>query len=322
MSQTKCVVRVYIIDAFNLSSRDNGGDSDPYLIVKLGNKTFNDRSNYQEDEPNPKFHKFYEFEAVFPGCAPLVINVMDYDEIFGDDSVGTTSIDLEDRYFSPEWQSIKNKPIEHRNLYHPSSSISQGTLRLWVEIHSLAVPLNEIPIWQITPKPPEEFEVRLCIFNTLDVIAADVEGTSDVYCRAFFDSKEEAKETDCHYRCSNGKASFNYRLLFKLMHPRKDYNLSIQLYDRDFFKANDIIGDAMINIYDAVIDASLCQRQVAISKTYYNQYLKDTKYFKDVNIKFEDENTFWMPVKGRTKDGKIVEQGKVRIQIDILPKDM
>jgi len=258
MSQTKCVVRVYIIDAFNLSSRDNGGDSDPYLIVKLGNKTFNDRSNYQEDEPNPKFHKFYEFEAVFPGCAPLVINVMDYDEIFGDDSVGTTSIDLEDRYFSPEWQSIKNKPIEHRNLYHPSSSISQGTLRLWVEIHSLAVPLNEIPIWQITPKPPEEFEVRLCIFNTLDVIAADVEGTSDVYCRAFFDSKEEAKETDCHYRCSNGKASFNYRLLFKLMHPRKDYNLSIQLYDRDFFKANDIIGDAMINIYDAVIDASLC----------------------------------------------------------------
>ena len=42
------------------------------------------------------------------------------------------------------------------------------------------------------------------------------------------------------------------------MHPRKDYNLSIQLYDRDFFKANDIIGDAMINIYDAVIDASLC----------------------------------------------------------------
>jgi len=50
--------------------------------------------------------------------------------------------------------------------------------------------------------------------------------------------------------------------------------------------------------------------------------LKDTKYFKDVNIKFEDENTFWMPVKGRTKDGKIVEQGKVRIQIDILPKDM
>jgi hypothetical protein len=49
---------------------------------------------------------------------------MDYDEIFGDDTVGTTSIDLEDRYFSPEWQSIENKPIEHRSLYHPSSRMA------------------------------------------------------------------------------------------------------------------------------------------------------------------------------------------------------
>ena len=56
-------------------------------------------------------------------------------------------------------------------------------------------------------------EVRVCIYDTRDVKMMDVEGTSDVYCRAFFDSNE-AKETDTHYRCTNGKASFNYRLLF------------------------------------------------------------------------------------------------------------
>jgi hypothetical protein len=49
---------------------------------------------------------------------------MDYDDIFGDDSIGITVVDLEDRFFSPEWQSIENKPIEYRNIYHPSSSIS------------------------------------------------------------------------------------------------------------------------------------------------------------------------------------------------------
>jgi hypothetical protein len=114
MAQTKCIVRVYVLNAYDLASRDNGSFSDPYLILSCGNKTYNERSKYMLDEPNPEFNEHYDFEAVFPGCAPLVINVMDYDDIFSDDSIGITSIDLEDRFFSPEWQSIKNKPIEYR----------------------------------------------------------------------------------------------------------------------------------------------------------------------------------------------------------------
>jgi hypothetical protein len=86
-------------------------------------------------------------------------------------------------------------------------------------------------------------EMRLVIWDTVDVICMDAEGTSDVYARAFFDSKEETHETDTHYRCQNGKASFNYRLIYKVKFPRKDYNLTLQLYDRDFFKSNDIIGE-------------------------------------------------------------------------------
>jgi hypothetical protein len=58
--------------------------------------------------------KCYEFEAIFPGCPLLNIQVMDYDDLFSDDLIGETKIDLEDRFFSPEWQSIKDKPIEYR----------------------------------------------------------------------------------------------------------------------------------------------------------------------------------------------------------------
>lgn len=144
-----------------------------------------------------------------------MIKIRDYDDIFGDEDIGTTVIDLEDRFFSPEWQSIKQKPIEYRQLYHPSSSISQGTVLLWVNIIPKDIPLNEIPIHDITPKPKEVFEVRICVFDTKGVIMADNEGTSDVYARLFFDSKD-AKETDTHFRCTNGKASFNYRLLFDI----------------------------------------------------------------------------------------------------------
>ena len=35
---TKCIVRVYIIEAFGLPPKDTGSDSDPYLVLKLGKK--------------------------------------------------------------------------------------------------------------------------------------------------------------------------------------------------------------------------------------------------------------------------------------------
>ncbi len=88
---------------------------------------------------------------------------------------------------------------------------------MWVEIHPVALPPDQIaPIYDVSLKPDEEFEVRFVVFDTVDVVAMDSEGTSDVYCRAFFDSKKEVHETDTHFRCSDGKASFNYRLVYRI----------------------------------------------------------------------------------------------------------
>ncbi len=227
MGETKCVVRLYMVTAYDLASRDNGSFSDPYLIISCGKKVYNERDNYIEDEPNPNFYKSYDFEAVFPGCPPIDIKAMDYDLIFGDDAIGTTQLDLEDRFFMPEWQCLKNKPIEFRQIYHKSSACSQGVIKMWAEIWPTSIPMQDIPLWDITPKAPEIMEVRLVIWDTVDVICMDAEGTSDVYIRAFFDTNEQVRQTDTHFRCQNGKASFNYRLLFDVEYPRKDYTLTI-----------------------------------------------------------------------------------------------
>ena len=40
---------------------------------------------------------------MFPGCPMLDIKIYDHDDIFGDDLIGDTKVDLEDRFFSPEW---------------------------------------------------------------------------------------------------------------------------------------------------------------------------------------------------------------------------
>ena len=166
------------------------------------------------NEANPDFFKSYDAPAVFPGCAPLVIEAWDYDDLFSDDLIGTTVVDLEDRFFLMEWNALKNKPVEARELYHPSMSISQGIIRMWVEINDPnCAPSKKKPHYDITPRPAEEFEVRVAILDGSDIKMMDVEDTSDAFIRCFFDSRKDVLETDTHYRLMSGKkASWNYRL--------------------------------------------------------------------------------------------------------------
>ena len=116
--KTEAIVHLYLIQGNDFASRDIGSPSDPYLIVTCGDFEFNDRDNYQDDQPNPKFTQRLDFPVSFPGAPPLVIEAYDYDLLFGDDLIGKTAIDLDDRFFNPKWQAIDEKPIESRELYH------------------------------------------------------------------------------------------------------------------------------------------------------------------------------------------------------------
>ena len=156
--KNKSIVRAYMINGYDFASRDIGGDSDPYLKLRIGDQVYNEREKYIVDEPNPDFYEKYDFQTVFPGCPPLQIDAMDFDHLFGDDLIGSTEVDLEDRYFLPEWRALKDKPIEIRRLFHPSSQVSQGNLRMWVEINPAKVPENQkAREWDIRKKPPETF---------------------------------------------------------------------------------------------------------------------------------------------------------------------
>ena len=189
-----------MVEGFDFAQRDIGSPSDPYLKIVCGKKTFSEQDNYQLDEPNPKFHKSYDFEVTFPGAPPLDIHAYDYDTLFGDELIGSTSVDLDDRYFSAEWQSFKDKPIEYRQIYHPSSSCSQGVIKMWVEIHPTTKGGCDAPILDIRPRPIKDYEVRLVVWDGKEIETMDWEGTTDAYFRCFFDTKD-SRETDTHFRC-------------------------------------------------------------------------------------------------------------------------
>ena len=46
LTETKQVVRAYMISGFDFASRDIGGFSDPYLRLTIGKKTYNEKKNY------------------------------------------------------------------------------------------------------------------------------------------------------------------------------------------------------------------------------------------------------------------------------------
>jgi hypothetical protein len=87
----------------------------------------------------------------------------------------------------------------------------------------------------------KEYEMRFIIWKTKDVEMMDFEGTSDVYCRTFLDPDED-HFTDTHWRCTTGKASFNWRNLIKIRSQQDQYLLNIQTWDKDIFTSDEIIG--------------------------------------------------------------------------------
>jgi hypothetical protein len=72
-TKTKCLVRLYIVEGFDFSQRDIGSFSDPYLKIFCGKKEYNEREYYQLDQPNPKFYKYWDFDAEFPGAPPILV---------------------------------------------------------------------------------------------------------------------------------------------------------------------------------------------------------------------------------------------------------
>jgi len=68
------------------------------------------------------------------------------------------------------------------------SKMAQGAVRLWIEIFSESVQPKAIKEWDTTPKPSEDLEVRVIVWDSIDLKAMDDEDTNDGFVKAFFDS--------------------------------------------------------------------------------------------------------------------------------------
>lgn len=66
ITETKIVVRIYIVQGINLCSKDSHGNSDSYLKVEYGTDKITDRAHYVPNQANPIFGKKFQVTGVIP----------------------------------------------------------------------------------------------------------------------------------------------------------------------------------------------------------------------------------------------------------------
>ncbi|KAM9296863.1 fer-1-like protein 4 [Gastrophryne carolinensis] len=177
--------------------------------------------------------------------------------------------------------------VEVRTLYNSESpGLSQGSLHMWIDMFPNDVPAP--PPVNIKPRAPVNYELRVIIWNTDDVILDDInpftgEPSSDIYVKGWIRGLEgEKQETDVHFNSLTGEGNFNWRFVYRFDYLptekeitykkkesffsleesefREPAVLSLQVWDYDRISANDFLGSIELNLSDMVRGAKTSQQ--------------------------------------------------------------
>eukprot|EP01129_Flabellula_baltica_P011560 TRINITY_DN5091_c0_g1_i1.p1 TRINITY_DN5091_c0_g1~~TRINITY_DN5091_c0_g1_i1.p1 ORF type:complete len:1232 (-),score=264.76 TRINITY_DN5091_c0_g1_i1:19-3714(-) len=246
-SVQELVVRVYILRGKQFIPKDEDGLADPFLHLECGSYEYEDHSSLCPDTLNPNFYKTYVFNVNLPSNdTELKISCFDKDGKNDKELIGTTEIELEERWFSEEWRNMELKPIELRRLYHPNSKVPQGSLEMWIDIMTPSE-ARKSPVVNIEPPRPKQWQLRAIVWNVEDV---PLEHTRDFFVTGRLGNMK-IQNTDIHYRSKDGKGAFNWRMIWDVIVPNRTENrFTVQVWDRNFVTPDAALAECTLNLAD------------------------------------------------------------------------
>jgi hypothetical protein len=221
-------------------------------------------------DPTPDFYRVEERDIDMPGDAQLIVELWDKDEPWGiasavpalanpDQLIGSTFIDLEDRWYSKKWKKDMDKGAickETRKLTNlEDPMLNNGTIEMWVEMLKTDEVSDKNPLSKFNRDLPVDIDVRVVIWEVREVRLVDGDHTdaqvvTKIECNNYGGEPLYPKRqlTDVHWNCQS-TAEFNYRVVFtKIETPTSNCTLGFQLQDENKLAGSTHIGEVVIDI--------------------------------------------------------------------------
>lgn len=257
-------VRVYVIKCFHMSpdevdSETGAAGSDCFLRCEIANhdcQEFTNPDQIQFKTLNPEFNQTVKFQNLrLPGHSFLKISVLGKSGLGSPHEIGSTVVDLEDRWFCNSWKELLHKPIEIRTLRKEGSDVSVGKMECMIDMLPSAETVQRPALNLSMSSRKQKLNLRVILWNAANV--APFGGyTTDVFvvCQLLgeYGQVEDEQQTDVHPSCKQDElANFNWRMKFKKQdfpNPKKIFMLRLQLWEKNTATANKGIAEGLLPI--------------------------------------------------------------------------
>jgi hypothetical protein len=248
----RATLQIALVKAVCVFSKGSGsGFANPYMEINLGRRHHVNMRNMARYNTNmPEFWRVESRQIELPEDGRLELSVMDCESFpYSDALIGSTVIDLEDRWHSEYCNQIRGVPTEKRPLYTAEYVDKvRGNLEMFVTIHDSS---SEVSPLVLSRPAPVELEVRFVIWTcskvanlpSYEYVNPKLKFTLDCVQHCGVEPKEQ--ETDVHQNPAEGNAVFNWRIVYRRIRmPTDECTIQVGLYHHE------ALGDYPIGTLD------------------------------------------------------------------------